>query len=177
MLALGADRVLARDGVVLNPHYRTMGLYGSEYWSYVLPRRVGAEEAAALTQRCLPIGALEAARIGLVDEVLPGPAADFEAAVLDEAARIAGSDDYPRLLERKRCARDADERHKPLEAYRVEELAEMSRDLFDDRCGFAAAREAFVTKQKPTATPARIALHRPAPPPTDGSDAIERRAS
>lgn len=41
MLALGADRVLLRDGVMLNPHYRTMGLYGSEYWTYVLPRRVG----------------------------------------------------------------------------------------------------------------------------------------
>ena len=49
MLALGADRVVARDGVVLNPHYATMGLYGSEYWTYVLPRRVGAGEAANLT--------------------------------------------------------------------------------------------------------------------------------
>ena len=33
MLALGADEVLTREGVVLNPHYRTMGLYGSEYWT------------------------------------------------------------------------------------------------------------------------------------------------
>ena len=41
MLALGADRVVLRDGVVLNPHYRTMGLFGSEYWTYVLPRRIG----------------------------------------------------------------------------------------------------------------------------------------
>src|SRR5262245_66658140 len=29
MLALGADHVLARDGVVLNPTYETLGLYGS----------------------------------------------------------------------------------------------------------------------------------------------------
>ena len=30
MLALAADRVLARDGIVLNPHYKSMGgLYGS----------------------------------------------------------------------------------------------------------------------------------------------------
>ena len=44
-LALAADRVLARSGVVLNPHYRNMGnLYGSEYWTYLLPRRVGAEQ-------------------------------------------------------------------------------------------------------------------------------------
>ena len=41
-LALAADRVYARDGVILNPHYKGMGnLYGSEYWTYLLPRRVG----------------------------------------------------------------------------------------------------------------------------------------
>ena len=52
----------------------------------------------------------------------------------------------------------------------------MSRDLFDDRRGFAAAREAFVTKRKPTSTPSRIALHRP--PLEDAErDAVERRAS
>ena len=73
MMALGADQVILRDGVVLNPHYRTMGLYGSEYWTYVLPRRVGADEAARLTEQCLPIGAQQAARIGLVDDVLPRP--------------------------------------------------------------------------------------------------------
>ena len=54
MLALGADRVLARAGVMLNPHYRTMGLYGSEYWTYVLPRRVGAHRAESLAGRCEP---------------------------------------------------------------------------------------------------------------------------
>ena len=29
MMGLGADRVIMRAGVVLNPHYRTMGLFGS----------------------------------------------------------------------------------------------------------------------------------------------------
>ena len=47
-LALAADRVYARDGVILNPHYKGMGnLYGSEYWTYLLPRRVGAGSGAA----------------------------------------------------------------------------------------------------------------------------------
>ncbi len=41
-IALAADRVLARSGIVLNPHYRGMGnLYGSEYWTYLLPKRTG----------------------------------------------------------------------------------------------------------------------------------------
>ena len=45
-LALAADRVYARDGVILNPHYKGMGnLYGSEYWTYLLPRRVAPEQA------------------------------------------------------------------------------------------------------------------------------------
>ena len=56
MMALGADQVIARAGVVLNPHYETMGLYGSEYWTYVLPRRVGPIAAIDLTRQCLPIG-------------------------------------------------------------------------------------------------------------------------
>ena len=50
MLALAADHVYARSGVVLNPHYRSMGdLYGSEYWTYTLPRRVRQRRALELT--------------------------------------------------------------------------------------------------------------------------------
>ena len=153
MLALGADRVLARAGVVLNPHYQTMGLYGSEYWSYVLPRRVGAHRAESLVGRCEPVAAEEAVRIGLVDEALAGPPAAFEEAVLEYATRLATRADYASLLERKRAARAADERRRPLESYRAEELALMRLDIFDDRRGFAAARHAFVTK--PTRSPGR----------------------
>ena len=57
MLALAADYVFARDGVVLNPHYKGMGgLYGSEYWTYTLPRRVGEAKAIELTEECRAIG-------------------------------------------------------------------------------------------------------------------------
>jgi putative two-component system hydrogenase maturation factor HypX/HoxX len=156
MLALGADHVVLRDSAVLNPHYATMGLFGSEYWTYVLPRRVGDDHALLLTRQCLPIGAAEAARIGLVDEVLPGPQDAFEAAVLDRATGLAASADYALRLHAKRRRRAADERTRPLDAYRDHELAEMSRDMFDDRHGFAAARRAFVTKQRPARTPPHL---------------------
>ncbi|MFC5992789.1 hydrogenase maturation protein [Pseudonocardia hispaniensis] len=162
MLALGADRVLLRDGVVLNPHYRTMGLYGSEYWTYVLPRRVGEEQAQRLTTACDPVGAAEAVRIGLADEVLTGDPAEFPAAALEYAAALAADAEYVRLLTTKRTTRELDERHRPLETYRIRELAEMSRDIFDDRSGFAAARHAFVTKQKPATTTATVPAPRPA---------------
>jgi putative two-component system hydrogenase maturation factor HypX/HoxX len=161
ILALGADRVIARDTVVLNPHYQTMGLYGSEYWTYLLPRRVGDLQASTLTQQCLPIAAAHAHRIGLVDQLLPGPRTDFDHTVMDYAATLAGRGDYPQLLEHKQAARAAAEARKPLEAYRVEELAEMSRDIFDDRNGFTHARRTFVTKHKPTTTPSHLATHRP----------------
>jgi putative two-component system hydrogenase maturation factor HypX/HoxX len=157
MLALGADRIIARDGVVLNPHYETMGLYGSEYWTYVLPRRVGDRAAMSLTRGCLPVSAAEAELAGLVDEVLCAQPDEFDGAVLEQAMQLAGRRDHHRLLAAKRDARADDERRKPLDAYRAEELAEMSRDLFDDRNGFAAARHQFVTKQPPVATPSRLA--------------------
>lgn len=51
------------------------------------------------------------------------------------------------MLAAKMAARHADEQHRPLLAYRVAELAEMSKDIFDDRNGFAAARHAFTHKQ------------------------------
>ena len=89
MLALGADRVVLRAAAVLNPHYRSMGLYGSEYWTYVLPRRVGARTARTLTTDCVPVGAAHAARIGLVDQVFSGEPDAFERVVERQAHRLA----------------------------------------------------------------------------------------
>jgi putative two-component system hydrogenase maturation factor HypX/HoxX len=154
MLALGADEVLLRPGVVLNPHYATMGLFGSEYWTYVLPRRVGTRQAARLTEDCLPIGAAEAVEMGLADAVLPGDRGAFDAAVLDHARALAAQTDMPRRLAAKAAVREADEWRCPLQVYRARELAEMRRDLVDDRRGFAAARHAFVTKRRPVTHPA-----------------------
>jgi putative two-component system protein, hydrogenase maturation factor HypX/HoxX len=80
-LALAADQVVAREDIVLNPYYGHMGgLYGSEYWTYLLPRRVGA----ATTERLVgppftPVGAREAVRIGLIDTAFGATAEVFEA--------------------------------------------------------------------------------------------------
>jgi putative two-component system protein, hydrogenase maturation factor HypX/HoxX len=68
-LALAADYVLAREDIILNPYYQRMGgLYGYEYWTYLLPRRVGLVVAARLTGPPFrAIGTSEAVRIGLLD--------------------------------------------------------------------------------------------------------------
>jgi hypothetical protein len=52
-------------GLYSTPHYRSMGdLYGSEYWTYTLPRRVGQTRALELTQSCQPIGTRAAKEMG-----------------------------------------------------------------------------------------------------------------
>ena len=45
MMALASDLVFSRDGVVLNPHYTSMGLFGSEYHTFFLKDRLGDQMA------------------------------------------------------------------------------------------------------------------------------------
>ena len=88
--------------------------------------------------------------IGLADAALPGDRARFDTAADRARARVAAHPEHAGWLATKAAIRAADERRRPLETYRVRELAEMSHDIFDDRNGFAAGRHAFVTKQCPT---------------------------
>jgi putative two-component system protein, hydrogenase maturation factor HypX/HoxX len=163
MLALAADQVWCREGAVLNPHYRLMGLYGSEYWTYTLPRRVGAREAARLTEACLPVTPGSALRSGLVDHVIAGDAAGFRAQVAARAEQLARSPGYPALLTAKARQRVAAERQRPLEAYRAAELHIMQRNFSDPREPYARLRRAFVYKEKPSSTPPHLAWHRNQP--------------
>ena len=160
MLALGADRVLAARRRRAQPALPDDG-----------PVRLGVLDLRAapagrrrrgrgLTAALPADRRAEAARIGLVDEVLPGPRPTSRPPCSTTPRGSPAATTTRDCSSASASRADADERHKPLEAYRIEELAEMSRDLFDDRNGFAAAREAFVTKQKPTATPPRLAAHR-----------------
>jgi len=66
-MALAADHVMVRDGSVLNMHYKNLGLYGSEYWTYSLPKRVGSDMAKQLTETCPPLIGQQALQIGLSD--------------------------------------------------------------------------------------------------------------
>jgi len=143
-LALAADVVCARAGVVLNPHYRGMELFGSEYWTYLFPRRVGEARTAELTESCLPISARRAQEIGLVDHVLDGDAGHFHARVERMAAAIVDGDELADLIGRKRASRRRDESVRPLHSYRDEELAQMQIDFC--AVGYQRARKAFVHK-------------------------------
>ncbi|MBG7697991.1 hydrogenase maturation protein [Streptomyces sp. MC1] len=146
MLALAADQVWCRTGVVLNPHYRRMGLYGSEFWTYTLPRRVGPEQAERLTTQALPVSAATAVRLGLVDRLVQAAPGDFPAEVERLATALAATGDLDRRIAAKAAARAADERQRPLARYREAELARMHALFFDPEAPYHALRSAFVRK-------------------------------
>ncbi|WP_406473596.1 hydrogenase maturation protein [Streptomyces platensis] len=156
MLALAADEVWCRAAVVLNPHYRLMGLYGSEYWTYTLPGRAGPEVAGQLTARALPITAATGAGLGLVDRILDCPAQGFAARTAGLAARLASASSTQARIAAKKADRERDEAHRPLAAYRELELAQMHRIFFDPDQPYHALRRAFVRKEPAAATPSHL---------------------
>jgi putative two-component system hydrogenase maturation factor HypX/HoxX len=160
-LALAADEVWACENIVLNPHYKDMGnLYGSEYWTYLLPRRVGAENATHLTQARLPMGAAEAHRLGLVDRILPFSSIESSKPISRLARSIAmGSDLDTRLLV-KGHRRKQDEADKPLDAYRSEELARLHLNFYGFDPSYHVARYNFIRKVPKSRTPLTLARHR-----------------
>jgi putative two-component system hydrogenase maturation factor HypX/HoxX len=169
-LALAADRVLARTGVVLNPHYKGMGnLYGSEYWTYLLPRRAGEAAARPITEARLPVGTAEARRLGLVDEHFGEDVASFRREVDARARALAAAPGLAAALAEKRARRAADEARKPLAAYRAEELARMRLNFYGFDPSYHVARYDFVRKVPKSRTPIHLAVHRRKPvPPARG---------
>ncbi|GGU07256.1 enoyl-CoA hydratase-related protein [Nocardioides albus] len=152
MAGLCADVTVARAGVVLNPYY-DMGIFGSELHTWGLPSRVGDELADQLLGAKLPISATEARRIGMVSDLGPRDAAEFDGWLRDLARLRAEPEAYDAALAARESRRAE---AMPMSYYQSIELAEMARDIFDDRYGFAAKRKAFVSKAAPTETPAKI---------------------
>ena len=160
-LALAADFVWARRGVVLNPHYKNMGnLYGSEYWSYLLPARVGHQLTKDIMRRRLPLGTAEALAIGFVDAAFGDDPVAFEREVENRAAALAAGVDSAERLAVKRRKRSDDEAAKPLAAYREAELKQMQRNFYGFDTSYHVARHNFVVKVQHSWTPRHLALHR-----------------
>ena len=153
--ALAADEVVAREDVVLNPYYRHMGgLYGSEYWTYLLPRRIGPHMTARLTgPPFTPLGTRRAVAIGLLDGAFGSTVASFRAETRARAERLARGPDLARRLSEKRVRRARDEQRKPLEAYRAEEMARSHECFFGPDRSYDEARRRFVYKLGSAASP------------------------
>ncbi len=159
-LALCADVVVARQGIVMNPHYKNMGnLFGSEYWTYVLPRRGGDAAASVMTNR-LPVGTDEAMEKGLVDAVLPGLPKEFVQGVRQYVKSLAGSSSLEDEIADKRERRAKDEAEKPLALYRSEELEKMKLNFYGFDPSYHVARYNFVFRIPHSRTPLHLAKHR-----------------
>ncbi len=160
-LARAADLVWARDGVMLNPHYKNMGnLYGSEYWTYLLPRRVGDEAARTIMHNRQPLTAQGAVESGFTDACLAGDPDAFRIDVARRAAEIASAPDLAARLDAKRARRLQDEAEKPLAHYREEELGQMRRNFYGFDPSYHVARHHFVRKSLASWTPRHLARHR-----------------
>lgn len=160
-LARAADLVWVRDGVMLNPHYKNMGnLYGSEYWTYLLPPRVGEQGAHEIMRNRQPMTAPDAVSAGFADAALAGDAAAFRVDVARRALEIAQAPDFAQRIHYKRERRARDEAAKPLAAYRAEELAQMRRNFYGFDPSYHVARHHFVRKSPASWTPRHLARHR-----------------
>lgn len=140
-----------------------MGLYGSEYWTYLLPKRVGPGRALELTEIPLPVGMKKAKAIGLIDAVLAENYAEFQRELRHQAEALAKRTDYEELLELKREQRWLDESIKPLAAYRAAELRRMRMNFQGKVNGtginYHQACHDFVYKVRPKETASHLAKH------------------
>jgi putative two-component system hydrogenase maturation factor HypX/HoxX len=135
-------------------------LYGSEYWTYLLPRRVGPEQAQALMARRLPLGVHEARSLGLIDEHAGPDGGEFRALIDARAAALAEPARFAAALEEKRAARARDEVQRPLSAYRADELERMRLNFYGFDPSYHIARHRFVYRTPHAWTPLHLAAHR-----------------
>ena len=146
-LALSADKIICRDGIVLNPHTKNMGLYGSEYWTYLLPKRIGYKKAERFTEDCLPWGVIVAHEIGLIDDIYSDQEKKFTTYIKNTTKEIIDLPYFDKLIKAKKFQRKKDERNKPISQYREEELEKMKLNFFENDLDFNYKRFCFVHKK------------------------------
>ncbi|WP_373032538.1 hydrogenase maturation protein [Sulfurovum sp.] len=149
-MGLACDYVVGKEGVVLNPHYKTLGLSGSEYHTYSLPKRVGKEIAEILLDECLPLSVEKAQALGMVDEVY---AEDTYYEELHNFAKSTYNDDF--IWEKQGYIDDHKEQ---IEALKEKELEVMHPEFWSKESDFHTLRQEFVYKICPSETPERLKL-------------------
>jgi enoyl-CoA hydratase/carnithine racemase/methionyl-tRNA formyltransferase len=156
-LATACDFVIAGSDVVLNPAYRGIGLYGSEFHSLSYYARCGEVKAKKILTAMLPLSPLQARQIGLVDFVFPGSGDVLDDHIQTHVTMML-KDGVPR---KGLWKRNVDLSPSAIALARANELAEMSKDFWSTRAvRYHSRRSDFVRKAKPTCTPLRFALHR-----------------
>lgn len=145
-LAFATDYCFAKDEVVLNPHYKNMGLYGSELHSATAALKLGNSILNHLKDSARPLLVQEAASLKLIDSLIT-EGEDFLDRVLQFGEELA--EDKKRLkgeLIKRNEKRKMLFKFKSIDEYEKEELNEMKADIFENRNNFAEKRKAFVKK-------------------------------
>ena len=152
-LALASDKVVGRTGTVLNPHYKTMGLSGSEYHTYTLPKRVGEKKAKSLLDECLPLSIESACNIGMVDKVFSYDDY-FDSLRTYAASLISDEDAYDDFIWEKQDY--LEENKQFIESCKTKELERMYPEFWDKNSEFHKLRYNFVYKVSCSCTPQRL---------------------
>jgi putative two-component system hydrogenase maturation factor HypX/HoxX len=84
----------------------------------------------------------------------------FDAAVQQRAQALAAAPAWPDRVAAKAARREADERARPLAAYRAEELRLMHLNFYGFDASYHVARHHFVHRKPHAWTPRHLALHR-----------------
>ncbi|RNA05551.1 hydrogenase maturation [Brachionus plicatilis] len=153
-LSLASDFVFAKSGVVFNPHYKKMGLFGSELHTLTAPKRIGKFMLEYLKESARPLITKEAVQINLIDD-LDSKLGSFEnvtnTSFMDKVKFFASSYSMnagmmEKFIATKRelfLASKLEEKMKECEEY---ELKEMHWDMFHHRNSFDMKRKIFVHK-------------------------------
>ena len=138
MLPLAGDLVWCDSSAVLHPYYQHMGLYGSEYWTYSLPRQVGDILSKQLTEECKPIPAQYAARIGLIDQLVDFNTHGGVSEIKQMVQSLLYNFNWEEFLKRKAEKFDS----KEAEQYREYELKQMHHSFRSEL--YNSSRHSFV---------------------------------
>ncbi|KAI5465202.1 hypothetical protein BGZ63DRAFT_379590 [Mariannaea sp. PMI_226] len=153
-VAAACDKVIASAAIVLNPAYRALGLYGSEYHTISYTKRCGNARTAKLLRNMLPLSANDANRLGLVDYVVAGDGVNLNECIRNHVTMLIGETNVS-------WKAGISFSTTTLALVRTAELGEMAKDFWSPRAiRYHRRRRDFVRKVKPWATPRRFATHR-----------------
>jgi putative two-component system hydrogenase maturation factor HypX/HoxX len=152
-LALACDYVVASKSTIFNPHYKIIGLSGSEYHTYSLYKRVDKIKAKKMLENCLPTNATEALDIRLIDKVFDNHnyIEDLESFTKE---LIANEEKYDDFIWNKQDHLEENENY--IEQCKENEIKIMYDEFWKEDSIFHKLRYEFVYKTCPTQTPKRL---------------------
>lgn len=154
MAVLACDFVWSHDDSVLNPHYKTMGLHGSEYWTYFLPHRVGDKVAREHMDKCMPVSAKSAKANGMIDELILPSRHTFMDVVLKRSSMFVENSDLYNVIISAKINKHTPEWHAKVKGFQDHELKIMRCNFGNDE--YIRARKSFVYKTSPSTTPLHL---------------------